>query len=396
MFTDKNILVGITGGIASYKTCELVRSLAKAGAQVKVVMTEAAKQFVTPLTFETLSGNSVSWDQFKNSTIHIDLARDADCIVVCPATANTISKIANGIADNLLTTLISAATVPVILCPAMNKEMYRNAIFQENLQKLKKHGYHVVDPGQGELACGEHGWGRLAEEKDILFKVRSVFHGSNALKNMKVVVTAGPTEESLDPVRVFTNHSSGKMGYALAEAAAMHGAKVTLISGPVHLPTISEINLMHTKTAQEMRDAVIKEISDANILIMAAAVADFSPKQISKQKIKKSADSFHVELKKTPDILAEVSQMKNNTILIGFALETENEVSNALQKLEQKHLDFIVLNNPLESGSAFGSDQNQVMIIENEQKIEKLPLLSKQEVAERIILKAIERMKSDG
>lgn len=393
IFTDKKILVGITGGIAAYKACELVRSLTKSGAQVKVVMTSAAKQFVTPLTLETLSENAVSCDPFENSTIHIDLARNADCIVICPATANTISKVANGIADNLLTTLVSAATVPVIFCPAMNKEMYRNEIFQENLAKLKKHGYHIIDPGQGELACGEYGWGRLAEEKDILFKIRHVLYGSNALENKKVVVTAGPTEEPLDPVRVLTNHSSGKMGYALAEAAAMHGAKVTLISGPVHLSTINGIELVHIKTAQEMQDAVIKEVSDANILIMAAAVADFSPKHVSDQKIKKSAASFHIELKKTPDILAEVSQIKKDTILIGFALETENEVSNALQKLVHKHLDFIVLNNPMEPGSAFGSDQNQVMIIENEQQIVKLPLLSKHEVAERIIQKAIERMK---
>ncbi len=396
MFTDKKILVGITGGIAAYKTCELVRSLLKSGSHVKVVMTKAAKQFVTPLTFETLSENSVSWDQFENSTIHIDLVRDADCIVICPATANTISKVANGIADNLLTTLISAATVPVIFCPAMNKEMYQNAVFQENLEKLKKHGYHIVDPGHGELACGEYGWGRLAKEKDILFKIRCVLHGSNSLKNMKVVVTAGPTQEPLDPVRVFTNHSSGKMGYALAEAAAMHGAKVTLISGPVQLTAINGIELLHVKTAQEMQDAVINELSDANILIMAAAVADFSPKQVSDHKIKKSAASFHVELKKTPDILAEAGENKRNTLLIGFALETENEVSNALQKLEQKHLDFIVLNNPMKQGAEFGSDENQVMIIESEEKIEKLPLLSKFKVAEKIIQKAIERMNSNG
>ncbi|MBD3287752.1 bifunctional phosphopantothenoylcysteine decarboxylase/phosphopantothenate--cysteine ligase CoaBC [candidate division KSB1 bacterium] len=395
MFTNKRILVGVTGGIAAYKTCELVRKLVKLEAHVKVVMTEAAKQFITPLSFETLSANPVSWDQFENSTIHIDLVRNADCIVICPATANTIGKIANGIADNLLTTLISAATIPVILCPAMNKEMYRHPIFQSNVEKLKQHEYHFIDPAEGELACGEYGWGRLAELEDILFGIRRVLFGSDALKDKKVIVTAGPTEEPIDPVRVISNHSSGKMGYALAEAAALHGARVTLVSGPTALSTINEINLKTVRTAQQMKDTVFSELPDSNMLIMAAAVSDFAPKRISEHKIKKEKATFQLELQTTPDILAETGKMNSDIFRIGFALETNNEISNALQKLENKKLDFIVLNNPMEPGANFGSNANRVTIIESKEKIEKLPLLGKDKVAERIIQKAIERMKSN-
>ena len=393
MFSNKNILVGVTGGIAAYKTCEVVRELIKNNANVKVTMTEAAKQFITPLTFETLTNNAVYCNQFESSTIHIDLARWADCILICPATANTINKVANGIADNLLTTLILAADVPIIFCSAMNKEMYLNPIFQANVEKLRQLNYFFVESGKGELACGEYGWGRLAEKKSITDTVRKVLLGSNELQGKKVVITASRTEEPLDPVRIFTNYASGKMGFALAEAAYLRGADVTLISGPNNLQILNGVNYRQVQTTQQMAESVFDEWQTTDILIMAAAVADFRPKYYSENKIKKTGKSLSIELERTTDILYEAGQKKEKKILIGFALETENEITHATQKLKEKNLDLIVLNNPLEKEAGFGGDSNRVSIIDSRGEITKLPLMSKFQVAQKIMDKIIQMQK---
>ena len=395
MFTGKHILLGVTGGIAAYKSCELIRALVKMNAGVRVVMSDAATKFVTPLTFETLTEHPVSIDPFENRTVHIDLARWADCILVCPATLNTIGKIANGIADNLLTTLISAATEPVIICPAMNVEMYRNPLFQTNVKKLADNQYHFVDPGQGELACGEHGWGRLAEVKDIIDALKSVLLGTQDLAGTRVTVTAGPTRESIDPVRMLTNHSSGKMGFALAEAAALRGADVTLISGPTELEPMNGIGIVSVESAQQMHDAVFDKWDITDVLIMAAAVSDYRPSQMSTHKLKKKDDESGLDLKleRTPDILYEAGMQKGKRLLVGFALETENGVENARKKLAKKNLDYIVLNNALEEGAGFRSDSNRVTILSKEgAEAVELPSLSKQAVAEKIIDMIIGRL----
>jgi phosphopantothenoylcysteine decarboxylase/phosphopantothenate--cysteine ligase len=397
MFTGKHILLGVTGGIAAYKSCELIRALVKMNAEVKVVMTAAAGEFIAPLTFETLTEHPVSVDPFENRTVHIDLARWADCVLVCPATLNTIGKIANGIADNLLTTLISATTVPVIICPAMNVEMYRNPLFKSNVKKLVDNQYHFVDPGQGELACGEHGWGRLAEMKDIIDTLKRVLLGTQDLSGTRVTVTAGPTRESIDPVRMLTNHSSGKMGFALAGAAALRGADVTLISGPTELEAMNGISCVSVESAQQMHDAVFDQWEDTDVLIMAAAVSDYRPSQVSAHKIKKKDDQSRLilELERTADILHEAGMKKGKRLLVGFALETENGVENARKKMARKNLDYIVLNNALEEGAGFRSDSNRVTILSKRgAELLELPSMSKQAVAEKIIDMLIDRVAS--
>lgn len=392
MFADKKILVGVTGGIAAYKTCEIIRYLIKNNAQVKVVMTEAAKKFIGPLTFETITNHKVYCDLYEQGTIHIDLARWADCMVICPATANTINKVAYGIADNLLTTMIIAANVPVIFCPAMNKEMYLNQIFQESMAKLRQMNYVFVEPEKGELACKEFGWGRLAATDQIMNALKSVLLSSDELAGKKVLITAGRTEEPFDPVRILTNRASGKMGFALAEAAALRGAEVTLIAGPNDLSPFNGIKYHQVQTARQMAEAVFNEWQTSDILIMAAAVADFRPKYFSQNKIKKQTDSLNIELEKTIDILFQASQQKGNKILVGFALETDNGINNATQKVSEKNLDFIVLNNPLEEGAGFKTDTNRVTIIDRDGVVEQLPLLNKIKVAEKIIDKVIQRI----
>ena len=306
LFFDKKVLVGVTGGIAAYKAALLVRELKKKSAHVRVVMTDAATKFVAPLTFETLSENPVLLNLFPKEgglrTAHIDWARWPDVIIVCPATTNTIGKIAAGIADNALTTTIMATTEPVLFCPAMNKEMYANPIFLENVAKLEKNGYTFVAPGKGELACGEEGWGRLAEINEILFATKKILSPRHDLQNHRVLVTAGPTEEPLDPVRFMTNRSSGKMGFALAEAAVLRGAKVTLVSGPTNLAAPSGIRVVKVRTAKEMSDAVLANLDENDILLMAAAVSDFRPKEILEHKLKKADAKEILELERTADI----------------------------------------------------------------------------------------------
>ncbi|OQX87341.1 hypothetical protein B6D60_04115 [candidate division KSB1 bacterium 4484_87] len=389
MFSHKNILLGVTGGIAAYKSCEIIRQIKKNHGNVRVVMTPTAKKFIAPLTLATLSENPVLMDMFADefggSTIHIEAARWADVILLCPATANTIGKISSGISDNLLTTLIMAATVPVIFCPAMNKEMYRNAVFVENVAKLKKAGYSFVDADAGDLACGEVGEGRLAGIDSILFSVKKELFGEDVLAGKKILITAGRTEEDLDPVRFLTNRSSGKMGFALAEAAAIAGAEVTLISGPTQLPAFSGGKFIRVRSAAEMAKAVEKEFSVNDAVIMAAAVADFKPEKKSLQKLKKSEDDLTLHLTRTKDILQWLGQRKGDRCLVGFALETENELENAREKMQRKNLNLIVVNNPTTSGAGFDHDTNLVTIIDQDGNEEMLPLMSKFEVARAII-----------
>ncbi|NIA30333.1 MAG: bifunctional phosphopantothenoylcysteine decarboxylase/phosphopantothenate--cysteine ligase CoaBC [Actinobacteria bacterium] len=389
MFFDKKVLVGVTGGIAAYKAALLVRELKKESAQVRVVMTDAATKFVAPLTFETLCENPVLLNLFPKEgglrTAHIDWARWPDIIIICPATANTIGKIAAGIADNALTTTIMATTRAVVFCPAMNKAMYANPIFQGNVAKLEKNGYTFVAPGKGELACGEEGWGRLAEIDEILFAAKKILSPRRDLKNKRVLVTAGPTEEPLDPVRFITNRSSGKMGFALAEAASLRGAEVTLVSGPTNLVASPGIKLVKVRTANEMSEAVFANLGENDVLLMAAAVSDFRPKKISEQKLKKTDAKEILELERTADVLAEAACRKGARIHVGFSVETENEIENSMLKLRNKGLDFIVLNNPLQEGAGFAVDTNRVTILDASGAIEKLPLMSKAEVSDRIL-----------
>jgi phosphopantothenoylcysteine decarboxylase/phosphopantothenate--cysteine ligase len=397
MFFEKKILVGVTGGIAAYKAGEIIRELKQNRAEVQVVMTKAAMEFITPLTLATLSDNPVLTDMFGEdysiATIHIEAARWADAVLICPATANTIGKIASGIADNLLTTLVMATTAPVIICPAMNKEMYANAIYQQNVEKLKQRRYHFVESEAGELACGEFGWGRLADSSHIIHKLKKILLSTNELRGKKVLVTAGRTEEPLDPVRFISNYSSGKMGFTVAEAAALKGAEVTLISGPNHLRPPEDVKYILVQTSDQMAEAVSQQVAGQDIIIMAAAVADFKPEIYYNQKIKKISLASSINLVKTKDILKEIGKKKGRKILVGFAVETENELQNARQKLIEKSLDLVVLNNPLEQGAAFGGDTNIVTFIDASGNTEKFPLMSKREVAVKVIDKVIQLMK---
>jgi len=390
MLSGSNILVGVTGGIAAYKTAELVRELKRQHAAVRVVMTRAAMEFVSPLTFATLTEHPVLSDMFGSQdggagTIHIEAARWANAIVICPATANTIGKIAVGLADNLLTTLVMATTSPVIFCPAMNKEMYRNVAVQQNIDVLRRRGYHIVPPDTGELACGEVGWGRLADLSTIIDQIKFVVLGTKRLAGRKILVTAGRTEEPLDPVRFITNRSTGKMGFAIAEMAALHGAEVTLIAGPNHLRVPSYLNYIAVQTADQMADAVLQIAPAQDVIIMAAAVADFKPERYSAQKIKKGDVATSIQLVRTRDILKELGCNKGNQILVGFAVETEHELQHAKQKLIEKKLDMIAVNNPLVPGAGFGTDTNQVTLLDAAGGIETLPLMTKHQVAEQIL-----------
>jgi phosphopantothenoylcysteine decarboxylase/phosphopantothenate--cysteine ligase len=389
MLKDKKIILGITGGIAAYKACDIVRRLKKLGAQVIVVMTQNAQEFITPLTFETLSGNEVVTEMFPERRFvgvrHVDLAGWADLILIAPATANIIGKIRSGIADDILTTIVISSKAQVLIAPAMNVNMYENPIFQENLSYLQKLGYKFVEPEVGELASGIVGKGRLAEPETIVGEVVKFLTKEKDLKGKSIIVTAGRTEEPLDPVRYLSNRSSGKMGYAIAQEAYERGAKVTLISGPSNLPVPSGVNFVQVKTAKEMLDAVKSTFRRVDALIMSAAVSDFSPTLISKEKIKKGEEEIVLKLKPTVDILKEMSKQKKEKVLVGFSLETEDEIKNAKRKLAEKNLDVIVVNNPNVPGAGFEVDTNQVTLIDKRGKIEKLPLLSKKEVASKIL-----------
>jgi len=391
MLANKTIVLGITGGIAAYKAADIASKLTQAGARVEVVMTESATRFIAPLTLRSLTGRPVVTDMFEPaaefSLEHIALAEAADIVVIAPATANTIAKIAAGIADDMLTCLVLATKAPVIVAPAMNDNMLQNPVTQENLAKLKARGFIIVEPAYGRLASGKTGWGRLAEVETIIGTIKQVLGRKGDLAGKRIVVTAGGTQESIDPVRHIGNRSSGKMGYAVAEAARDRGASVSLITAPTSLPKPAGIELTHVRTARQMKEAVARAVAKTDALIMAAAVADYQPKEVATAKIKKETPSLTLELVRTPDILSEV---KGNFIKVGFAAESEDVVANAKQKLEKKQLDLIIANDITDAKSGFDVDTNKVTLIDRKGKTEKLPLLTKREVADKILDKVVQ------
>ncbi len=385
MLLGKNIVLGVTGGIAAYKAVEIVSRLKKAGASVHVIMTEGATKFVTPLTFRELSANPVAvkmWEEPKTWNVeHIALATLADLFLIAPATANIIGKIANGIADDMLSTTVMATKAPVILAPAMNTNMYLNPITQQNIAKLASLGYHFIEPGTGMLACGVEGPGRLAEPSTIVEYIENLTKQSCSLAGKKVLITAGGTREPLDPVRYIGNRSSGKMGYALAAAAAERGAAVLLVSGPTNLPAPQGVAVVNVESAQEMRNAVLAEYPDADIVIKAAAVADYRSVAQAEHKIKKNDETLTILLEKNPDILAELGRLKTKQILIGFAAETEQLVTYATEKLNRKNADMIVANNVMLPDAGFNTDTNIVKLLYRDGRIEDLPKMEKTKLA---------------
>ncbi|MFA4915127.1 MAG: bifunctional phosphopantothenoylcysteine decarboxylase/phosphopantothenate--cysteine ligase CoaBC [Syntrophales bacterium] len=398
MLKDKKIVVGVTGGIAAYKAAELVREFIRRGAHVKVVMTKNALKFITPLTLQTLSGNTVFTDMFsplrESEIAHISLAEYADVMVIAPATANIIGKIASGIANDLLTTTIMATKAPVLICPAMNTNMYTNVIVRENIEKLASRGYLFIEPDYGELACRSEGAGRLPEIVDIVEEVESILTLKD-LKGERILVTAGPTREPFDPVRYITNYSSGKMGYALAQMARRRGAEVTLISGPSSLPVPPRVKFIPVSSAMEMRNAVMKNLEESTVIIKSAAVADYRPAVYSGSKIKKQAGPFTISLERNPDIISEAGTKKGKRILVGFAMESENLLENAKTKMLEKNMDLIVANNVTEEGAGFQSDTNIVKILSRNGDVEELPVMDKVEVADRILDRIRSLLKSD-
>jgi len=381
------IVLGVTGGIACYKAVELVRLLVKADYRVQVIMTRGAVEFVTPLTFQTLSGNPVATETFnltQESEIgHINLADAADIFVVAPATANVIGKVANGIADDLLTTVLMATQAPVLIAPAMNIHMYENPILQENLRKLRRVGYHLMEPADGFLACGYEGKGRLPDPEKIVEAIESLLKKKDLIGE-KLLITAGPNREPLDPVRYLSNRSSGKMGYALARAAMRRGAEVTLVSGPTALEPPAGARVIAVTTAAEMRDAVLREFAHCTGIVMAAAVADYRPVTVAERKIKRGKAPVELRLEPNPDILNELGRQKDGKFLIGFAAETEELTVNAEKKLREKNLDMIVANNVAEAGSGFDGDTNIATILDRTGAKRSLPLMSKDELADCI------------
>ncbi len=381
-----NIILGVTGGIAAYKSIQIASDLTKLNYNVYTIMTESAAEFVSPLTFHSITHLPVESKLFSATTSevkHIGLADKADLVVVAPATANFIAKAAAGTADDLLTTVLLAAQAPIMIAPSMNVHMFENPVVQRNMKTLEDLGYKIITPDTGYLACGYTGKGRLPEPKRFVEEVKREL-SKNDLKHKKVVITAGPTKESIDPVRFLTNHSSGKMGYALAKAASYRGAEVKLISGPSELDAPLGVDLKRVETAEEMKREVFNEFEDADIIIMAAAVSDYRPKDVSSQKIKKSAGDLILKLERTTDILAELGKIKKQSqLLIGFAAETEKLLENAQEKLIKKKADYIIANDITNKNIAFGSDKNQVSIL-SEKGITKLPLLEKEKLANKI------------
>lgn len=387
MTEGKRVVLGVTGGIAAYKAAELTRALVKKGVSVKVVMTGHAKEFISPLTFQVLSGNPVFSDMFSQEHYdmnHISLAEYGDVIVVAPATANIIGKMAAGIADDLLSTVLLAAKSPIIICPAMNDNMYTHAVVQDNIAKLKEHGVQFVAPGYGELACKTEGVGRLADIADIVEAIESAWTDKD-LRGERILITAGPTREPFDPVRFITNYSSGKMGYALATMAGRRGAGVILISGPSSLPVPRGITFISVASALEMRDAVMTHLEGTTAIIKAAAVADYRPAVLSEAKIKKKKGPLTLHLERNPDIIAEIGAKKENRVLVGFAMESEDLVENARAKLLGKNMDLIVANDLHQSGAGFQSDTNIIKILDPQGGVEEVPLMDKMDIANRIL-----------
>jgi phosphopantothenoylcysteine decarboxylase/phosphopantothenate--cysteine ligase len=387
MLKDRKIVLGVSGGIAAYKSAELVRNLINMNAEVKVIMTRSAQEFITPLTFQTLSGNKVNtgmFSLFEDAKIeHIALANWADIFVIAPATANIIGKISNGIADDSLSTTIMATKAPVLVAPAMNANMYENQILQKNIKNLKSMGYRFVGPGFGDLACGTKGPGRLADIGDIIEEIIFVLTKKD-LVGENILVTAGPSIEFFDPIRFITNRSTGKMGYAVARVAKRRGAKVTLISGPSSLPVPSNIKFFSVKTALEMKEAVFNNIEESTIVIKAAAVSDYKFKDSHSEKQKRDKAEITMGMEETPDILSEIGKNKGEKILVGFAAETQELISNARDKLIKKNLDLIIANDVCMEGAGFECDTNIVKILDSQGNVEELPLMSKIEVAQKI------------
>ena len=394
------VLIGITGSIAAFKIAEVTSALVKSGIDVQVIMTASAAHFIGGDTFSVLTGKRVYKDLFspfdEGKIVHVELSREYDLFLIAPASANTISKIANGIADNLLTTTcLGFPPNNVIFAPAMNTRMYENPIIQENMKKLKKLGYRFIEPDSGILACREVGKGRLASWEEIVEYIKTLLYKSKDFMGKKALITAGPTREPIDPVRFITNHSSGKMGYAIARALRDRGADVVLITGPTHLIPPGDIKVLQVETAIEMHRAVMDMVKDVDIFISAAAVSDFRPRDFLKEKIKKGESSdLLIHLKKNPDILKEVSRIKkSDQIIVGFAAETEDLFENAKKKIEEKQLDFIVANKIGDKGAGFEVDTNRITIIEKDGNLYRYPLLPKDEVAHIILTHILKILK---
>jgi phosphopantothenoylcysteine decarboxylase / phosphopantothenate---cysteine ligase len=388
MLKGKKIVLGISGGIAAYKSAELTRALIKEGVQVKVIMTKSATQFIAPLTLQTLSNDMVYTDMFAPTAqydmAHISLAEFADAFIVAPATGNIIGKIACGIADDLLSTTIMAAAKPTLICPAMNDKMLSNPIVRDNIDRLKKYGYFVMDSDTGELACKTTGAGRLPDIPSIIEEIEGLLTPKD-LAGEQILITAGPTEEPLDPVRFITNLSSGKMGYALARIAHRRGAEVTLISGPSYQPLPRVHKVIRIRTAQEMYQAVLENFKKSSIVIKAAAVADYCPTVRAEEKIKKGNTRLSLQLTRNPDIISEICKIKGDRVIVGFAMETQNLLANAREKLKLKNMDLIVANSLREEGAGFQTDTNVITIIDKNGKARSLPRMTKIEAAEEIL-----------
>jgi phosphopantothenoylcysteine decarboxylase/phosphopantothenate--cysteine ligase len=397
MLKGKKIVLGVTGGIAVYKAAELLRLLVKEEASVHVVMTQNAQTFVTPLTFQTLSGNPVVTDLFtlveEEKIGHIALADLAELIVILPATANIIGKVAHGIADDFLSTMVMASKAPVLFAPSMNVNMWENEVVQNNVQTLFERGYHFIEPGEGELACHWYGKGRLAELGEVMERIEDIFSEKD-LKEERILITAGPTQEPIDPVRFITNRSSGRMGFALAKVARRRGAEVILVTGPSAIPVPRrDMEVVPVQTAAEMRRAVLTHVKGCSVVIKAAAVSDFRPKTVSAEKIKKTGASESLALERTEDILKEIGKKKGRRILVGFAAETEDLIANARKKLVEKNLDLIVVNDVTKKDAGFGVDTNQIRMVYPSGEIKDLPLMSKEEVSQLILDEVLRLLK---
>lgn len=389
MFTNRTIVLGVTGSIAAYKIASLASMLVKQHASVHVIMTQNATNFINPITFETLTGHKCLVDTFDRNfefqVEHVSLAKQADLMLIAPASANVIGKMAHGIADDMLTTTVLACKAPVYVSPAMNTNMYENPIVQDNLRTLEKYGMKVIDPASGYLACGDTGAGKMPEPQTLFAYIEAELAHKKDLSGKRVLVTAGATQEALDPVRYLTNHSTGKMGYALAKAAMVRGAQVTLVSGQTNLEPPLFVDLVPVISAQDMYEAVENRFDETDVLIMAAAVADYRPKEYVDQKIKKKAGDNVLELARTTDIIGTLSaRKKQGQFLCGFSMETEHMLENSKKKLQKKHLDMIVANNLRTEGAGFGRDTNVVTLIREDGQME-LPKLSKLEVSHRIL-----------
>jgi phosphopantothenoylcysteine decarboxylase/phosphopantothenate--cysteine ligase len=386
---EKKVVVGVTGGIAAYKAAELVRLLVKAGAQTRVAMTQGATKFVTPLTFEALTGNKVifdMWDAGTGPMDHIHWGQNADLVIIAPATANFIAKLAHGLGDDFLSTMVLAASARILVCPAMNSQMFINPAVQTNLGLLRERGYEVMEPAEGGLACGTEGPGRLPGPEDILEEARRLI-STQDLAGMRFLVTAGPTIEPLDPVRYMTNRSSGRMGYAIARAARMRGGRVTLVSGPTSLKQPAGVVFKRVKTAEEMHRVVIEDCENFDVIIKAAAVLDYKPKERSVHKIKRKGGEHTLDLIENPDILAELGSRKSEgrPLLVGFAAETQDLLAHATEKLKRKNLDMMVANDVSRHDAGFEVDTNAVKVIYRDGRVEEWALMAKEEVAGRLL-----------